>query len=128
MDIELRNLKASDMGIVCKILSGIGFNKIKECFNVEDFISTGNKEEDNKAIEKLGFNIIMDVGGIILENVPMVQDDVNKFLASLSNRTIKEIQDLPIADYGELIITVIQKEDFKDFFKRVVKLFKASDM
>lgn len=116
MNYELRSLKASDMGIVCKILSGIGINKFKDCFNVGSI-------DDKTNVKQLGMNIIFDIGAIVIENVPSVQDDINRFLSSLTGVTVKEIQDLSLADYGELIIMVIQKDDFKDFFNRVMKLF-----
>lgn len=128
MDIELRDLKASDMGAVCKILSGIGFKKFKDCFNVEGFSLSGDKDKDNEMLRKVGMSILLDISSIVVENMPLCQDDINRFLASVTGKTIKDIMEMPIADYGELIITVIQKDDFKDFFVRVVKLFNQSDM
>lgn len=119
MEFSLRNLKASDMGAVCKILSGIGVKKFKDCFTVEAMSDL----KDKKNIERIGMNVVFDIGGIIIENIPSVQKDIDVFLASLTGCTIKEIQELSLADYGELIITVIQKDEFKDFFNRVMKSF-----
>lgn len=116
MAYELRSLKASDMGAVCKILSGIGVKEFKDCFDVNDF-----KNKDN--LEQVGMNVVFDIGGIIISNIPKVQEDIDRFLSSLTGQTVKDIQNLSMADYGELIITVIKKEEFKDFFNRVMTLF-----
>ena len=33
------------------------------------------------------------------------------------------VENIPLADYGEIIIEIVMKEDFRDFFGRVTKLF-----
>ena len=113
---ELRPLVASDMGAICKIITSIGVRQFKECFNVEDF-----KGEND--VEKIGFGIIFDIAGIIIANIPKAEDDIQAFLASLTGMKVADIRKLPFADYGEMIMDVVMKEDFQDFFKRVMKLF-----
>jgi hypothetical protein len=34
-----------------------------------------------------------------------------------------DVAKMPFADYGELIMEIVMKEDFRDFFGRVTKLF-----
>lgn len=113
---ELRPLVASDMGAICKIITAIGVRQFKECFNVEDF-------KGEKDIEKIGFGIIFDIAGIIIANIPKAEDEIQAFLASLTGMKVADIRKLPFADYGEMIMEVVMKEDFQDFFKRVMKLF-----
>ena len=112
---ELRPLVASDMGAICKIITAIGIKQFKDCFKVEDF-SGGN-------VEELGFGIVFDCIGIILDNFPKAEEEIQSFLASVSGMKVSEIKKMPIADYGEMIMDVVTKDDFKDFFKRVMKLF-----
>lgn len=116
MELELRELKASDLGAVCKIISGIGVKEFRNCFDVSEL-------KDKKNIEKLGMEIVFSIGGIVIENIPRMQKDIDTFLASLTGQKVSEIQDMSLADYGELIITVIRKEEFRDFFVRAMKLF-----
>ena len=113
---ELRPLVASDMGAICRIISAIGIRQFKECFNVEDL-------KGEKDLEKIGFGIFIDVAGIIISNIPRAEDEIQSFLSSLTGMKVAEVKNLPLADYGELIMTVVMKEDFQDFFKRVMKLF-----
>jgi len=112
---ELRPLVASDMGAICKIITLIGIKQFKDCFKVED-LKGGN-------VEAVGFNIVFDIVGIILSNFERAEEEIQTFLASVSGKKAAEIKKMPFADYGEMIMDVVTKEDFKDFFKRVMKLF-----
>lgn len=132
MEYVLRELKASDIGIVCKIINGIGLKEFKGCINLGDFIpnevdENGKPKMDAKTLERIGLDIMLNIGSIILENVPNVQKDVDTFLASLTNQKIQDIQDMGFVDYGDLIIEVVRKKEFKDFFEHVMKLFNRSD-
>ncbi len=112
---ELRPLVASDMGAICKIISAIGIRQFKECFKLEDF------KEVNA--EQVGFSVVFDIAGIIVANIPKAEEEIQSFLASVTGMKISEIKKMPFADYGELVVQVVMKDDFRDFFKRVMKLF-----
>ena len=117
---ELRPLMASDMGAICKIITAIGVRQFKECFNVSDF---KKKEDGNFDVESVGFGILFDIAGIIIANIPRAEKEIQTFIGSLTGLKQHEIETMPFADYGELIMEVVTKDDFKDFFKRVMKLF-----
>lgn len=112
---EVRQLVATDMGAICKIISAIGIRQFKDCFKVDDFKS-GN-------VEEIGFGVLVDISGIIISNIPKAEEDIQAFVASVTGLKLAEVKELPFADYGELIVRIVTKEDFKDFFKRVMKLF-----
>ena len=112
---DLRPLVASDMGAICKIITAIGIRQFKECFKLEDFKKV-NPEE-------IGLGIVFDIAGIIVSNIPRAEDEIQAFLASVTGMKVSEIKKMSFADYGELVIQVVMKEDFRDFFKRVMKLF-----
>ena len=118
---DLRPLVASDMGAICKIISAIGIRQFKECFNIEDFQKIDAKNEGT--VKKLGFGIVFDIAGIIISNIPRAEEEIQAFLASVTGMKVSEVKKMSFADYGELIMTVVMKEDFQDFFKRVMKLF-----
>lgn len=117
---DLRPLVASDMGMICKIITAIGVRQFKECFNIEQ---TEDVKED---IKKVGFSVMLDITGIIISNIPKAEEEIQVFLASLSGMKLAEIKKMPFADYGELIIEVVTKKEFQDFFKRVMKLFSRN--
>lgn len=114
---ELRPLVASDMGAICKIISAIGIREFKDCFKLEDF------NGGNKNVEVVGFNVLFDIAGIIVSNIPKAEKEIQMFIASLTGMKQAEVENMPFADYGELIMEIVMKEDFRDFFGRVAKLF-----
>lgn len=114
---QLRALVASDMGAICKIISAIGIRQFKDAFRIEDF----KANKDN--VEAIGFNVLMDGAGIIISNYPKAEKEIQFFVASLTGLQVAEIEQMPFADFGELIVGIVKKEDFRDFFMRVTKLF-----
>jgi hypothetical protein len=72
----------------------------------------------------LGFNIMLEAVEIIMKNLPSCKVEIYTLLSSLSGMTVKQIADLDMVTFTEMIIAVVQKEEFKDFFKVVAKLFK----
>lgn len=119
---ELRELKATDMGAICKIVSAIGIREFKSCFAGDEL--QGLIAEGKNNAEAVGFSIVFDIAGIIISNIPKAEKEIQSFLASVANMKITEIQELSFADYGEMLMEVVMKDDFKDFFGRVIKLFK----
>lgn len=114
---ELRPLIASDMGAICKIISAIGIREFKGCFNINDF--KGNK----KNLEEIGYGVMFDIAGIIISNIPKAEKEIQTFVASVVGMKQTDVAKMPFADYGELIMEIVTKEDFRDFFGRVAKLF-----
>lgn len=112
---ELRPLVATDMGTICNIISAIGIKEFRNSFNLQDF-----KGMD---VEAVGIGVFLDIAGIIISNIPKAEPEIQAFIASLTGMQLSEVKQMPFADYGELIIQVIMKDDFQDFFKRVMKLF-----
>lgn len=121
---EIRPLVASDMGAICKIITEIGVRQFKECFNTEQIREKLEEEGDSGGnLESIGFGVVFDIAGIVISNIPAAEADIQKFIGSLTGLNTFQVKDLPLADYGEIILDVITNEDFKDFFKRVMKLF-----
>lgn len=118
-EIQLRELKSTDMGIICKIITAIGARQLKECFNVDSV-----RGEDGKInVDEIGMSIFFDIAGIVVSNIPKAEDEIMRFVASVAGMSMKEVQNLSFAEYGELIVRIVTKKEFQDFFSRVMKLF-----
>ena len=115
---KLRALGAKDVFIVSKILSQIGLKEFKEAFDLK--LLSG----DEKSIETVGMSVFLDMSQVLLSNLPKCENDIYTFLSSLSGMDKKEVETLPMNTFIEMIIDVIKKEEFADFFKLVSKLFK----
>ena len=120
--IELRELKTSDMFTMITILNKIGVKEIKNLITPDNVQSLTKKKDDNQDLTTvLGFNLIMEVAGLILGNLPACEQDVYRFVSGLSGLKVQEIADLPPAEFADIVIRIIRKPEFMDFFKVVSK-------
>lgn len=128
----LRGLTAEDVFPMLKIISGIGLKEFKGCLENEELrtaIRNMNAEKGEGAegaeidITALGLMVAADVASIIFANLPKCKDDIYQLLSGLSGMSKKEIAALPMNVFLSMIIDVIKKEEFKDFFKDAAGLF-----
>lgn len=123
---ELRSLKAEDMFPMFNILSKIGIKEFKHCFEdpaIQNAIARTAAGEESEA-SAVGMTVVFDVAGILMENLPKAKEDIYLLLSQLSGISKKDIADLPMIVFTQMIVDVIRKEEFKDFFQVVSKLFK----
>ena len=127
MEYEMRNLQATDIFSIVKILNGIGLKNIKEAINIEEInkIRKGMTEDNEDAVtSQVGVNVVMSIATVILENLPKVENDLYTFVGSVIGIKTKDVAKMDIGDFMDVLIAIIQKEEFKDFFKRASKLIK----
>ncbi|MGM9683332.1 MAG: hypothetical protein ACI3XQ_07015 [Eubacteriales bacterium] len=125
----LRNLTADDIFPMFKIISKIGIREFRACFDspsVKSAMAQASKEKESgeDAMNAIGLAVAFDVGGLIVDNLPKCRDDLYQLLSQLSGLQKQEIAELPLPTFAEMIIEVIRKDEFKDFFQVVSKLFK----
>ena len=127
MEYNMRNLQATDLFSVVKILNGIGLKNIKESIDFEEInkIRKGMTEDNADAVtSQVGVNVVMSIATVILENLPKVENDLYTFVGSVIGVKAKDVAKMDMGDFMDVLITIIQKEEFKDFFKRASKLIK----
>ena len=123
----LRSLTADDMFPMFQILSKIGIKEFKSCFESARIKSVLTKTAEGKEeldADAIGMMVFMDIAGILLANLPKAKDDIYLLLSQLSGMAKKEIAALPMVTFTEMVVDVIRKEEFKDFFQVVSRLFK----
>lgn len=126
---ELRDLTADDMFPMFQIISKIGIREFKSCFeseNVKKLVAevTSGKESKDDLKATVGVAVAFDLASVILSNLANCKADIYQLLAQLSGMSVKDIGKLPMATFMEMIIDVIKKKEFSDFFQAAVKLFK----
>ena len=127
MEYEMRNLQATDIFSVVKILNGIGLKNVKEAINFEEInkIRKGLTEDNADVItSQVGLNVVMSLATVIIENLPKIENDLYNFIGSVIDMKPKDVAKMDMGDFMEVLVTIIQKEEFKDFFKRASKLIK----
>lgn len=128
-EYTLRGLTAEDVFPMLKIISGIGLKEFKGCFESEELrtaIRNMNAEKEEGAeidTTALGIMVAVDVASIICGNLDKCKNDIYQLLSGLSGMSKKEIAALPMNVFLSMIVDVVKKEEFKDFFKDAAGLF-----
>lgn len=132
MKYEMRSLQASDIFSVVKILNGIGLNNVKEAINIEEInnirkrmVEDNSEDNSEKVYSQVGVKVVMSIATVILENLPKVENDLYTFVGSVIGVKAKDVAKMDMGEFMDLLIAIIQKEEFKDFFKRASKLIKS---
>ena len=76
-------------------------------------------------VRERGSNLIAVLVEALTEKLPEVQDELNAFLADLTETDVATIMDLDFEDYIGLIIMFFKKEELVNFTKQLSSL---SDM
>ena len=129
----LRDLKSEDMFPMFKILSKIGFKEFKTCFDNDSIkaliadAKTGDpdagRSKKDELVASVGISVMIDMAGIVLENISKCKTEIYAFLSGLSGMTKEEIADLDMVVFAEMIVDVFRKDQLNDSFKVVPKLF-----
>ena len=123
---ELRELTADDMFPMFQIISKIGIKEFKSCFEsdaIKGAIAKVSEGDDKSDLAAVGMMVGLDIAGILMANIGKAKEDIYGLLSGLSGMSRNEIAKLPMAVFVEMIIAVVKKEEFKDFFQAVTKLF-----
>ena len=120
MKYEIRNLCSKDIFPMSKIISKIGFSQLKTCFE-SDAVRDMAKKKD---VEGAGLAVVLDIAGIIISNLSNCETELYKFLADITSAKVEELKEDSLSDFAELIVAVVQKEEFKDFIGVVSRLLK----
>lgn len=105
--IKLRKLCTKDLFPMMKILSKIHVREFKKCF----------ENIDHKAgFEKIGIEVMLDAADVIFSNIGSCEKDIYSFIADLGGVKPEEIATLPMSEFAEIIIDLVTKDEFKDFF------------
>ena len=125
MEFELRRMTSADIFPMCTIIKKIGIDEVKKIINSPELMSlvSNSKGKDDRTTA-IGMSFMLDIASLIVGNIPKIEADLYKFLASMSKMTEKELRDISPADFLDLIVAVIKHEDFKDFFSRASQLLK----
>ena len=112
---------------MCKIISKIGIKEIAKCFeseSIKSLISSVKNENKNKAVNAIGMQVVLDIADIILSHISDCENDIFKFLSNVSGLKFEDVKELSLADFTDMIISLVKQSDFSDFIGVVSKLSK----
>jgi hypothetical protein len=127
-----RLLGAPDIFLMSKIIKQIGIKEFKACFEADGITSLiqnmtmeAKQEGNDSNIVSVGVGVALEIADVILGNLPKCEKDIYQLLSQTSNLSVDEIKAPGNAVmFLEMVIDFIKKEEFRDFIKVVLKLFK----
>lgn len=130
MDIELRGLVAEDIFLMVEILNDIGAAEIRELITPDKLKSmlklVNNEDEADKddldMTTVLGFNVVMEVFTLIMKNLNRCKKNLYLFIGGVASMTPEEVAQLPMKDFASVLVRIVKKDEFADFFKAVSEL------
>lgn len=123
----LKRLQSRDVFPMLRILSKIGVAEMKECFSspaVAEAIGKAQASGKDADLSSVGVNVVFEIAGVIVNNIPKCEQDIYAFLAQLSGMGAEDIANMDAVVFFEMIVDVIKKPEFKDFMKVVSGLLK----
>ena len=125
--MELRKLQSSDLFRMVKIINGIGFKTIKDSINVDEINKLRKGMTDENADEvtsQVGVSVVMSILGVVIENLPKVENDVYEFCGSVAGIKPKDVAKMEMGEFMDLLVAIFKMDGFKDFFSRASKLIR----
>ncbi|NBJ99242.1 hypothetical protein D5282_18520 [bacterium 1xD8-48] len=138
---KFRKLNSTDLFPMIKVISKVGVDELIRAFDdevvseIRDAREQGEAEQkssetDEKLLQKedtyflVGVKIALKVANKILERLPSCEQEIYLLLASVSGMTVKEVKNLEINVFMEMILDFVTKEEFADFFRVASKYIK----
>lgn len=123
---ELKKLTSKDVFPMFQIIKKIGIREFKTCFESDEVKEVISKASNKEAVnlESVGIRIMLDMAIVVIEHLGDAENEIYTFLSGVSGMTRKELENLDLATFTEMIVDVFKKEEFKDFIGVVSKLFK----
>jgi hypothetical protein len=121
-----RKLETTDMFLMFKLLNKVGFKELKDNESLKQtlFLFMGGTANGKIDAEKLGIDIFFEAASVLFEAIPKAENEIYTLLASVAAMKPEDIKKQPPATTFEMIVDFCKKEEFGDFFKAVLKLFK----
>ena len=123
-----RKLNSTDTFLMFKILGKIGINEFAKSFDAKEIKAlVENNEDSDEATTAVGMSVILGMANLITTKLPYCEEDIYQMLSNVSDLSVEKIKSLDFVTFAEMVISFIKKEEFKDFIKVVLKLFKLAN-
>lgn len=122
---KFRQLNATDIAPMCKIISKIGINEFTKCFESESILAMITNAKDKKKINDIaGIQVFLEMVNVIVSHIPDCEKELFNLLASVSEMPVEDVKAFDLPTITRMIVDFVKKEEFKDFIGVVSELFK----
>jgi hypothetical protein len=126
-----RTLGGGDVFLMFKIIGKIGVKEFNACLEhdgikhlVAATMGENMMEQEEASVSVTYISVVLEVADVIFNNLPKCEDEIFQMLSQTSNLSVEQVKELNLAQFTEMVIDFIKKDEFKDFIKVVSKLFK----
>lgn len=130
--VEIRDVTTKDIFALTQVISKIGVKEFKGVLDSEDTrdaiaAATVNGKVDESKFRGVGITVAINVAGIVIENLPKAEDAIYRFVGNLTGLTKKQIEDLPAAEFAEIVVEIVRKPGFRDFIQVASRLLSSEN-
>lgn len=112
--MKRRELQSDDLYELLGILSKIGIKEmIGKVFDARE--QNQGRQIDEKEMNSLGFDLVGDIIGCVLQNSSKAKVEINNLLACLYDVRVEEIKCLSLGSYSKMLVELFMSSDMKDF-------------
>lgn len=129
MEYTLGKFKSTDVIVMATMLSKIGLGKMADGFgrdNLLKIIADNEGKTEDEVAAFTGMEMVLKIVEIILGNAGKIENELFRLLASVYSLTVDDIRGLDAEVFAEMIIEVVQGQQFKDFFKLASRLLNTA--
>lgn len=126
-----RPLGGEDVFLMFKIIGKIGVKEFNACFEndgikhlVAGMMGEKALQTDEASVSVTYISVILEVADVLFNNIAKCENEVFQMLSQTSNLSVAQVKKLPLAQFTEMVIDFIKKDEFRDFIKVVSRLFK----
>ncbi len=127
-----RTLGGEDVFLMFRIIGKIGVKEFNACFENDGIkhlaaSMMGEKmanADDETSVSVTYISVVLELADVIFRNLPKCENEVFQMLSQTSDLTVAQVKKLTLAQFTEMVIDFIKKDEFRDFIKVVSKLFK----
>lgn len=80
--------------------------------------------DNSNDITSVGISVALDIASILMANIGRCKSDIYALLSNLSGMKAADIAKLPVMTFTSMVVDLVKKKEFADFFQEAVKLFK----
>ena len=126
---KFRMLGGQDVFLMFKIIGKIGVKEFNACFQndgIKNLVASmmGEQRIEGQSASVTYIEIILEVADVIFKNIPKCENEIFQMLSQTSDLTVEQVKGLSFAEFTDMVIDFIKKEEFRDFIKVVSRLFK----
>lgn len=97
-------------------------HKEKDLNQGQKIAATIRAIDENVDVQMRGIDLAGQIFEKVVENIALVQNELNEFLASLLGKTAQEVAALPLGDYFFVLKELFSSDDIKTVFKSASSL------